>query len=183
MLTVAGLGLLIVGLAYVPSASKPAPSVAVSPGHTATAPASSSPSASSGPTLDQQKEQVRQAYLHFWEVVAQTSLSHDPAPLSNVAGGQVLDYSTSALAHDRSVNQTWLIKLDHNIKSITVIQGLGGPGLGAQVDDFYEDHTVLVDPQTMHPIQPDPNRSGHQSYTLKEVTPGLWKAFYGSEIH
>jgi hypothetical protein len=179
----AGVGLLVVGLVNAHPKSETAPKPVFSPFPSATPLGSSNPSASPSLTLEQQKEQVRQAYLRFWDVVAQTSLSHDPTALSNVASGQVLDYAVSALQHDLSANQTWSIKQDHNIKSITVVQGLGGPGLGAQVDDFYVDHTVLIDPKTMQPLQPDPHRSGHQSYTLQEVAPGIWKALAGSEIH
>lgn len=177
---VIGAALLGVGLVAAPKKPHPGPAGAVSSGPSL---GSSTPSAATSPTLEQEKAQVRQAYLRFWEVVDRTSLSHDPTALSSVAGGQVLDYAVSALQHDRAANQTWSIKQDHNIKSITVVQGLGGPNLGAQVDDFYVDHTVLVDPKTMQPLQPDSKRAGHQSYTLQEVAPGTWKVFAGSEIH
>ena len=70
MLAIVAVGLVIIGLVYGPSVSKPAPKVA-SPGPSVTGPASSStsassrPSASSSPTLDQQKEQVRQAFFAY----------------------------------------------------------------------------------------------------------------------
>ncbi len=181
---VTGVALVALGFAILP-AHRPqvAPKPAVSAAPTASATVAATPSVTPSPTLDQLREQARQAYLRYWDVVKETALSHDPGPLSQVAAGTALTYAQSALEHDRSLGQTYIIQMEHNIKSTVVVDGLGGLGIGAQVDDFYVDHTVRVDPATLRPLEPDPNRHGHQSFTLKEVSPGSWKVVLGSEIN
>lgn len=133
--------------------------------------------------MAEQREQVRQAFFAYQDAFALAGKTLDPGPLASFSQGQVLDYAQSAIEHARALNQPYLVRVDHNITSIIVLRGLGGPNLGAQVNDTYVDHTVRLDPKTLQPIEADPNHRGQKSYTFQEVSPGVWKATFASDIN
>ena len=162
------------------SEAKPAVTTRASP----TSSFSPFPTATASPTLEQEREQVRQAFFRYFDVYAAAERSLDPSHLPDVAAGQVLDYATAAVEHARSLNQPWLVRADHTITAVVVTNGLGGPNLGAQVDDTFVDHSVKLDPHTLQPIEADPNAPPQkESLTFQEVAPGVWKAVFASAIN
>ena len=156
---------------------------AVTDSATTTTSASPAPPASASSTLEQEREQVRQAFYAYQDAFVLAGKTLDPTPLAAVAQGQVLDYAQAAIEHARATGQPYLVRVDHTITSIVVTPGLGGPNLGAQVDDTYVDHTVRLDPKTLQPLDADPNSRGQKSYTFQEVSPGVWKATFASDIN
>jgi hypothetical protein len=60
------------------------------------------------------------------------------------------------------------VRIEHRYR-ITIIDATT-----ATVEDRYINHTVRLDPETMEPIEDDPNQRVHKSYTLKKVD-DVWK--------
>ena len=134
-----------------------------SPGTTGTTP-TISPSA----TPTDVRAQVEQAYLHAWDVWADALLRLDPSRLPEAFTGRALQLVTAQVEEQSRKNHPVRIRAEHNYK-ITIIDATT-----ASVDDRYINHNVRLDPDTLEPIEDDPNRQEHRSFTLKLVD-GIWK--------
>jgi hypothetical protein len=133
-------------------------------GSTPTTPPPTSPSDAK---MDERAD-VEQAYLDHWDVYSESVLNLDGSHLSEVFAGAALREVQAQLEELIEENQPARVRVEHNYR-ITIIDADT-----ASVDDRYINHSVRLDPETMEPVEPDPNQRVHKSYTLKKVD-GLWK--------
>lgn len=126
------------------------------------------PPASPTTTPTDPRAQIEQAYLDHWDVYAEAVLTLDGSRLSEVFAGAALREVQAQLEGLIEENQPAQVRVEHNYR-ITIIDANT-----ASVDDRYINHSVRLDPETMEPIEADPNQRVHKSYTLKKVD-GLWK--------
>jgi len=111
---------------------------------------------------------VERAYLEHWDVYAEALLSLDGSRLPDVLAGAALEAVQKQLEELRAADQPARVRVEHRYR-ITIINDRT-----AVVDDRYVNHTVRLDPDTLEPIESDPNQRVHKSYTLKKVG-GVWK--------
>lgn len=114
------------------------------------------------------RAQVEQAYLDAWDVWADALLQLDPSRLPEAFTGRALELITGQVEEQSQKNEPVRIRAEHNY-NITLIDSET-----ASVDDRYINHNVRLDPDTLEPIEEDPNRREHRSFTLKLVG-GTWK--------
>jgi len=114
------------------------------------------------------RAQVEQAYLNAWDVWAEALLDLDPSRLSDAFTGRALKLITAQVEEQRRENKPVRIRAEHNYR----IKMLDAET--ASVDDRYINHNVRLDPKTLEPIEEDPNRPEHRSFTLKLVN-ATWK--------
>lgn len=120
------------------------------------------------PTPTDPRAQVEQAYLHAWDVWADALRELDPAPLSEVLTGEALDVVQGRLEEQRANNQPVRLRAEHNYRIVMIDEAT------ASVDDRYVNHSVRLDPETLEPIEDDPNQRLHTSFTMRLVD-GTWK--------
>jgi hypothetical protein len=122
----------------------------------------------SSPTPTSAEAEVEQAYLAYWEARATALLELDPAPLEQITTGEALEASRKLVEDQRRANQPVRVRVEHNYR-ITIRNETE-----AVVDDTLVSHSVRLDPETMEPIEPDPNLTIRNTYTLRKVD-GQWK--------
>jgi hypothetical protein len=125
------------------------------------------PTSPSGTPTDP-RAQVEQAYLDAWDVWANALLQLDVSQLPETFTGRALELISSQVEEQSQANEPVRIRAEHNY-TITVLDEQT-----ASVDDRYINHNVRLDPDTLEPIEDDPNRREHRSFTLKLVD-GTWK--------
>jgi hypothetical protein len=131
----------------------------------------SSPSASptgNSVTPTDVRAQVEQAYLRAWDVWADALLRLDPSRLSEVLTGRALEVITGQVEEQAKKDQPVRIRVEHDYTIVLV------DATTASIDDRYINHNVRLDPKTMKPIEPDPNRRERITFTMKLVN-ATWK--------
>ena len=131
-------------------------------------PASSSETGDPSPTPTEVPAQVEQAYLHAWDVWAEALRALDPSRLPEVLTGRALRVVQERLEEQRDRNQPVLLRAEHKYRIMVIDEAT------ASVDDRYVNHSVRLDPETLEPIEEDPNQPIHTSFTLRLVD-GTWK--------
>lgn len=121
------------------------------------------PPVSPSETPTDPRAQVEQAYLEHWDVYAEALLTLDGSSLPNVLAGAALREVEKQVEDLSAANQPARVRIEHRYR-ITIIDADT-----ATVEDRYINHTVRLDPETMEPIEDDPNQRVHKSYTLKKV--------------
>jgi len=114
------------------------------------------------------RAQVEQAYLDAWDVWADALLQLDESRLPETFTGRALELISSQVEEQSQANEPVQILAEHNY-TITILDEQT-----ASVDDRYINHNVRLDPDTLEPIEEDPSRPEHRSFTLKLVE-GTWK--------
>jgi hypothetical protein len=127
-----------------------------------------SPPVATSTTPSDPRVQVEQAYLRAWDVWADALVKLDASGLSESFTGRALQLITAQVAEQKGKNQPVRIRAEHNY-TITLTDAQT-----ASVDDRYINHNVRLDPNTLEPIEPDPDNPEHRSFTLKLVD-GTWK--------
>jgi hypothetical protein len=92
------------------------------------------------------EEEVSDAYLHYWQVVADTALTLDPVPLAEVAAGEQLSVLEKNLAEDSSNNHATRMKVQHDFVVVSVNSDQ------AEVADQLRDLSIVVDASTHEPL-------------------------------
>lgn len=128
--------------------------------------------ASPTPSPADPRSEIEQAYLRFWNVYARASLELEPDLMDEVAIGEALSGLKAQIEEQRNKNQPVRVRVEHNYQVAFPIPGQAEDV--ASVDDRYVTHSVRLDPETMEPIEPDPNAPTHHTYTLRKVD-GTWK--------
>jgi len=126
------------------------------------------PQVTTSATPSDPRAQVEQAYLHAWDVWADALLQLDASRLPEAFTGRALELITGQVEEQSQSNEPVQIRAEHNY-TITILDAQT-----ASVDDRYINHNVRLDPDTLEPIEEDPNRREHRSFTLKLVD-GIWK--------
>jgi len=114
------------------------------------------------------RAQVEQAYLRAWDLWADSLLRLDTSRLSDVLTGKALEFVTAQVNEQKGKNQPVRVRVEHSYR-ITLINALS-----ASVDDRYINHSVRLDPDTLQPVEEDPNERVHRSFTMRLVD-GTWK--------
>ena len=130
-------------------------------------PSNSTPS----PTSTDVRAQIEQAYLHHWDVYTEANLKLDTSRLAEVLTGDALNVVRSQIEQQKAKNQPVRISVEHDYR-ISLID----PATPT-VEDNYVNHSQRLDPQTMDPIEPDPDKSVRRTYTMKKVD-GTWKVSF-----
>lgn len=129
-------------------------------------------SSSPSPTPADVQAEIERDYLRHWEVWIKANLELKPELLDQVATGAALDALTQQVQTQKDKNQPVRIRVEHNHRVVYPVPA-GDPNT-ATVEDNYVNHSVRLDPQTMEPIEEDPNEQVRVSFTLKKVD-GRWK--------
>jgi hypothetical protein len=137
-------------------------------GRTNNSPPSASTTGTPMPTSTDVRVQVGQAYLHAWDVWAGALLELDPSRLPEVLTGEALELVQGQVEAQAEKNQPVRVRVEHDYRILIV------DGSTASVDDRYVNHNVRLDPQTLEPIEEDPNERLRRSFTLRLVD-GTWK--------
>lgn len=120
------------------------------------------------PSPKSAEAEVEQAYLKYWDATAEALLKLDPAGLDEALTGSALEVTRELVDDQRRKNQPVRVRVEHNYRIVIVDESI------ATVDDQFIEHSVRLDPQTMQPVEPDPNKRIRNSYTLRKVS-GRWK--------
>jgi len=114
------------------------------------------------------RAQVEQAYLRAWDVWADSLLRLDSSRISDVLTGKALEIVTAQVNEQRDKNQPVRVRAEHNYRIVLI------NAITASVDDRYINHSVRLDPDSLQPVEEDPNERVHRSFTMKLVD-GTWK--------
>jgi hypothetical protein len=132
----------------------------------------SSPSATQSPrpspTSTNVQAQVEQAYLDAWDVWEESLLDLDPSGLDSVLTGQALEVITGQVDAQRRKNQPVRISVEHDYRIVVI------DPTTASIEDRYINHNVRLDPDTLEPVEDDPNHRERTSFTMRLVD-GIWK--------
>jgi hypothetical protein len=137
-------------------------------GNEAPPPPASSGNKNATPTPTDPRAQVEQAYLHAWDVWADALMTLDPSKLPEVLTGNALDLVREQVEAQKDKNQPVRVRVEHNYRIVLVNDTT------ASVDDRYINHNVRLDPETLEPIEEDPDERVRRSFTLRLVD-GTWK--------
>jgi hypothetical protein len=120
------------------------------------------------PTTLSAKAELLAAYDRSWEVYADALGRLDPSRLPSAFAGRALRAAQQEVATQKANNQPVRISVVHRtrILRVTADEGL--------VEDNYRNHSVVLDPKTGAPTEPDPNEVVHQRQSLKRIN-GVWK--------
>ncbi len=133
---------------------------------------SAAPSTTTAPsttsTTRSAKAELLAAYNRSWEVYADALRQLDASNLATTFAGNALKAAQDEVATQKARNQPVQISVDHRprVLRITASEGL--------IEDNYRNHSVVLDPFTGAPAEPDPNEIVYQRQTLKRVG-GTWK--------
>ena len=111
---------------------------------------------------------MEQAYLHAWDVWADTLLKLDATVLPEAFTGRALQLITAQVQEQKRKDEPIRVRAEHDY-TVTILDATT-----ASVDDQYINHNVRLDPKTLEPIEQDPNNPEHRSFTLRLVD-GIWK--------
>ena len=114
------------------------------------------------------RAQVEQAYLNAWDMWADALLELDASRLPETFTGRALELISGQVEEQTQQNEPIQIRAEHNY-TVAILDAQT-----ASVDDRYINHNVRLDPDTLEPIEEDPSRPEHRSFTLKLVD-GTWK--------
>jgi hypothetical protein len=123
---------------------------------------------SPSPTSTDVRVQSEQAYLHYWDVYANSMLNLDASRLPDVLAEAALQNHRQQVEAQRTKNQPVRIRVEHDYR-ITVVSTDA-----VSIEDNYRNHSVRLDPKTMQPVEKDPDERVRATYTLKKVN-GIWK--------
>ena len=147
-------------------AATAAPAVpARTPAPTAIPVATSTPTPTPAPPLE---EQVRAAYLAYWEAYAAAVLELDPSLAAEVAAGAELDRIRSEIASLRARGLALRVVVEHD--ALVVPTGAST----AVVVDHLTNRSFYVDPQTKHPPRAEGGGEVLRDTVFLERRDGRW---------
>jgi hypothetical protein len=120
------------------------------------------------PTTLSAKVELLAAYDRSWQVYADALRRLDPSRLASAFAGSALRAAQAEVATQKANNQPVRIEVEHRARvlRITATDGL--------VEDHYRNHSVVLDPSSGAPAEPDPNEIVYQRQSLKRID-GVWK--------
>jgi hypothetical protein len=138
------------------------------PPSTITAGTSTAAAPSTTPTTVSAKAELLAAYNRSWDVYADALRRLDPSQLPTVFAGNALKLAQQEVADHKANGQPSLVRVTHRARVLLVTVTAG------VVRDHYTNHSVLIDPATGKPTEPDPNEVVYQRQSLKRGN-GVWK--------
>jgi hypothetical protein len=120
------------------------------------------------PTTLSAKAELLAAYDHSWEVYADALRRLDPGRLASVFAGNALRAAQQEVAAQKANNQPVRIDVEHRptVLLVTATDGV--------VADEGVNHSVVLDPATGKPTEPDPNERFSERRSFKFLD-GSWK--------
>ena len=137
-----------------PTSSRAAPSATAAPSTT--------------PTSLSAKAELLAAYMNSWEVYADALRRLDPSRLPTAFDGAALRAVRSEVAAQKAQGQPVMIDVEHDPKVLLLTATSG------VVADEGVNHSVVLDPTTGKPAEPDPNEPFRERRSFKFVDRG-WK--------
>jgi hypothetical protein len=108
------------------------------------------------------------AYDRSWAVYADALRRLDPTQLPSAFAGNALKLAQQEVAEHKAKRQPSLVRVTHRARVLLVTATDG------VVQDNYTNHSVLLDPASGKPTEPDPNEVIYQRQSLKRIQ-GVWK--------
>jgi hypothetical protein len=157
LLTAALLAAVVAGCGDTPASSPTTTTAAAAP-TTSAAP----------PTTLSAKAELLAAYDRSWAVYADALRRLDPTQLPSAFAGNALKLAQQEVAEHKAKRQPSLVRVSHRARVLLVTATDG------VVQDNYTNHSVLLDPASGKPTEPDPNEVIYQRQSLKRIG-GVWK--------
>jgi hypothetical protein len=120
------------------------------------------------PTTLTAKAELLAAYNRSWQVYADALRRLDPSRLPSAFAGNALRLAQQEVAEHKAKRQPSLVRVTHRARVLLVTATDG------VVQDNYTNHSVLLDPASGNPTEPDPNEVIYQRQSLKRIG-GVWK--------
>jgi hypothetical protein len=120
------------------------------------------------PTTLSAKAELLAAYDRSWQVYADALRRLDPTRLPSAFAGNALRLAQQEVAEHKAKRQPSLVRVTHRARVLLVTATDG------VVQDNYTNHSVLLDPASGNPTEPDPNEVIYQRQSLKRIG-GVWK--------
>ncbi|MGH3045553.1 MAG: IMS domain-containing protein [Gaiellaceae bacterium] len=136
-------------------------------GTNATSPTPIPPTESPSPASA--KEQVREAYLRYWDVFPAAFRKLSADDLNDVTTGKALRVLGQQIQDLREKGLFVRVRVQHRITQIRLADATT-----ALVVDRLTNHSVTIDRATGKPTEKDPNEVTVEAYTLK-MEDGIWK--------
>ncbi len=112
--------------------------------------------------------EVEDAYLRSWDVYADAVLRLDASRLDEAYAGPALLTRQEEVAGLARENTPVRVRVDHDYEVVVLNAD------DAFVLEDYVDHSVLLDGETMQPVEPDPDRVVRREYVLRKGSGG-WR--------
>jgi hypothetical protein len=104
---------------------------------------------------------VEVAYLRSWDVYAKAALTLSPVGLEECFANEALELARYDVDRLTRAGTPGRFQVDHQL----TVSLIGREE--ARVVDTYVNHSVALDASTHQPIEPDPNQTVSQTYTLR----------------
>lgn len=116
--------------------------------------------------------QVEAAYLRSWDVYAEAvyNLELDEAALAEVYADPLLSVRRNEIERRITERRAAAVLVEHSYQV-----EMTGPETAALIDT-YQNHQVLIDPETKEPVEADPNEQIIDAFTARLVD-GRWVIF------
>ncbi|MEX2293626.1 MAG: hypothetical protein WD691_07530 [Acidimicrobiales bacterium] len=116
--------------------------------------------------------QVEAAYLKSWDVYAEAvyNLELDEQAFADVYADPLLGVVLSEIGSRIDDERAALVRVDHDYS--VQLTGL----MTAAIIDTYQNHQVLIDPISKEPVEPDPNETITDAFTLR-IVEARWVVF------
>ena len=122
-------------------------------------------------TATSKEKAVEQRYLEAWAARARARRTLDASGLSEFFAKSALDAVVDDIEVRKREGKYGLLRVDHNYTiTLTSIDT-------AMVHDLVTNHSVLIDPTTEQPLEPDPNDRTEYRTTM-ELLEGKWKVTF-----
>lgn len=108
------------------------------------------------------EEEVEAAYLRSWDVYAQAMRTLDTKDLGTIFVGAALELRENEVRRLKLANTPARMEIDHDF---TI--AIADDGQSALVVDHYVNHSVLIDPASGEPTEPDPNDIVRREYEMR----------------
>jgi hypothetical protein len=143
---------------------------------TTTATAASATTAVAPSTTVSAKAELLAAYNRSWQVYADALLRLDPSRLGSAFAGSALRAAQQEVATQKANNQPVRIEVEHHprVLLVTATDGV--------VADEGVNHSVVLDPATGKPTEPDPNERFRERRSFKFLDDS-WKVVEIIEEH
>jgi hypothetical protein len=133
------------------------------PSTTSSAAPSTTAAAPTTPTTLSAKAELLAAYNRSWDIYADALRRLDPSRLSTAFDGSALRAVQSEVATQKATREPVRIDVEHDPKVLLVTATDG------VVADEGVNHSVVLDPATGKPTEPDPNEPFHERRSLKRL--------------